>query len=79
MTVDELQAQMNAAPAKGEWLDFDDFELEFGVPKPTQYTWRHKGIGPKSVRLGRRVKYRRTDIEEWIREQERLESVRRER
>jgi excisionase family DNA binding protein len=28
--------------------------------------WRHKGTGPKSFKLGRRVVYREDDLEEWI-------------
>ncbi len=32
--------------------------------------WRHTGgeLGPKSFKVGRRVMYRRTDVEQWIRE-----------
>ena len=28
--------------------------------------WRHKGTGPKSFKLGRRVVYREDDLETWI-------------
>jgi len=28
--------------------------------------WRHLGIGPDSFRLGRRVVYRRDDLDRWI-------------
>ncbi|WP_138756871.1 helix-turn-helix domain-containing protein [Modestobacter altitudinis] len=28
--------------------------------------WRHLGIGPRSFRLGRRVRYRRDDLRTWI-------------
>lgn len=28
--------------------------------------WRHVGIGPPSFKLGRRVKYRRADLEAWV-------------
>ncbi|VEI03733.1 Predicted transcriptional regulator [Acidipropionibacterium jensenii] len=31
--------------------------------------WRHEGIGPKSFKLGRSVRYRRADIEAWVTEQ----------
>ena len=28
--------------------------------------WRHAGTGPKSAKLGRRVVYRRADVERWV-------------
>lgn len=39
--------------------------------------WRTKGRGPKSVRLGRGVVYRRSDVLAWIAEQEHAEQERR--
>jgi len=32
--------------------------------------WRFSGTGPRSFRLGRRVVYRRTEVEAWLAEQE---------
>jgi excisionase family DNA binding protein len=28
--------------------------------------WRHKGTGPRSARLGKRVVYRTSDVEAWL-------------
>jgi hypothetical protein len=42
-----------------------------GVPLGTLRYWRHAGIGPASFTLGRRVVYRRSEVERWIAEQER--------
>ena len=39
------------------------------APVATLRYWRHLGTGPRSFRLGRRVVYRRTDLETWINEQ----------
>lgn len=37
------------------------------VPAATLRFWRHLGDrGPRSFRLGRRVLYRRSDVEQWI-------------
>lgn len=36
------------------------------VPAGTLAYWRHVGGGPKSGKLGRRVVYRRTDVQAWI-------------
>nr|WP_261880261.1 helix-turn-helix domain-containing protein [Mycobacterium marinum] len=36
------------------------------LPVATLRYWRHVGEGPKSLKLGRRVMYRRADIERWL-------------
>jgi excisionase family DNA binding protein len=41
-----------------------------GVPITTLYQWRHKRVGPKSLRVGRHLRYREADLETWLREQE---------
>jgi excisionase family DNA binding protein len=40
-----------------------------GVPIATLYQWRHKGIGPKSRRIGRHVRYKSDDVRAWFEEQ----------
>lgn len=44
---------------------------ETGIPLATLRWWRHEGkTGPKSFKLGRRmVRYRRSDVEQWLEEQ----------
>lgn len=37
-----------------------------GVPPGTLKQWRYKGTGPRSLRVGRHVRYRPTDVEDWI-------------
>ena len=39
------------------------------IPEATLSFWRHKGKGPKGVRIGSRVLYRQSDVEQWIAEQ----------
>jgi excisionase family DNA binding protein len=36
------------------------------APVATLRYWRHLGTGPTSFRLGRRVLYRRDDLQAWI-------------
>jgi excisionase family DNA binding protein len=36
------------------------------APVATLRYWRHLGTGPVSFRLGRRVLYRRGDLEQWV-------------
>lgn len=36
------------------------------TPAETVRYWRHIGKGPKSFKVGRRVLYRREDVEAWL-------------
>lgn len=41
------------------------------VPVATVYRWRHLGEGPRGIRVsGRHVRFRRSDVEEFLRERE---------
>lgn len=46
-----------------------------GIPVATLYQWRHRGEGPRGFRIGKHVRYRLIDVDEWIEEQ--LEDARR--
>jgi DNA-binding transcriptional MerR regulator len=39
------------------------------APVATLRYWRHLSTGPKSFRVGRGVRYWRSDVVEWLREQ----------
>lgn len=39
------------------------------VPVQTLYEWRTKGYGPKGIRVGRYVRYRREDVLAWVESQ----------
>ena len=41
------------------------------TPVATLRWWRHTGKGPRSFKIGRRVTYRRSDLENWIEAQRR--------
>ena len=36
------------------------------VPLNTLYRWRHRGRGPAAFRVGKHIRYRRNDVEQWI-------------
>ncbi len=38
-------------------------------PEATLRFWRHTGYGPPSAKIGRRVMYRESDVEAWIKAQ----------
>lgn len=39
------------------------------VPVGTVRYWRHHNHGPKGMKLGRHVRFRESDLEQWLREQ----------
>jgi predicted DNA-binding transcriptional regulator AlpA len=42
-------------------------------PESTVRYWRHLRTGPHSFRVGRRVLYRRSEVERWISDRERAD------
>jgi excisionase family DNA binding protein len=44
-----------------------DLAAYLGVPVATIYRWRSLGEGPVAYRVGRHVRYKREEIEEWLR------------
>jgi excisionase family DNA binding protein len=47
-------------------LTVEELAEYLGVPVATIYAWRYHRQGPPGFRVGRHVRYRWTDIEEWI-------------
>jgi excisionase family DNA binding protein len=48
------------------WLSPEDLAAELGVPVKSIYVWNHKGTGPAVTKLGRRVRYSRKAVDEWL-------------
>lgn len=51
-------------------VSIDEVARRLDVPKTTLYGWRYKGKGPRSHRVGRHLRYRWTDVLEWLDEQD---------
>ncbi|GAA1891001.1 helix-turn-helix transcriptional regulator [Streptantibioticus ferralitis] len=45
-----------------------------GISPNTLYVWRHRRQGPPSFCMGRRVMYRISALNEWVRQQEQADS-----
>lgn len=56
----------------GELLTIAEVADSVRVPLATLRYWRYLGTGPRSFRVGRRVVYRRAEIENWLAAQEAL-------
>jgi excisionase family DNA binding protein len=50
-----------------ELLTTEGLAAYLNVPVTTLYAWRHRGEGPPGFRVGRHLRYRRVDVEEWVR------------
>lgn len=46
-------------------LEASDVEAETGIPVRTLAQWRYLNKGPRYLKLGNRVRYRRADIDQW--------------
>jgi excisionase family DNA binding protein len=44
----------------------DDVAGYLQVPLETIYKWRHKGSGPLAIKVGRHLRYRRSDVDVWL-------------
>lgn len=52
----------------------------FDVPLRTVYSWKYRGEGPPTFKVGRHIRYRLTEVEQWLESQrddrEGVESIR---
>ena len=42
-----------------------------GVPRATLYAWSYRSEGPPTIKVGRHLRYRESDIEAWLQHQRR--------
>lgn len=47
-------------------LTVSDLADRLQVPVQTLYAWRHRGEGPRAVRVGRHLRYRIEDVDAWL-------------
>lgn len=48
----------------------EQLSKRLGIPVATLYGWRHKGVGPPALKIGRHLRYRPEAVERWLKEQE---------
>jgi excisionase family DNA binding protein len=51
-------------------LTIDQAAAYLSIPKATLYTWRTRrvGFGPRAVKIGGCLRYRRSDLDAWVAE-----------
>ena len=63
---DQIPDRDHTAEPASELLTIAEAAQLLRTPVATLRYWRHLGTGPRSFRLGRRVLYRRDDLDTWI-------------
>ncbi len=53
-----------------ELLSVEQLAELLGVPVATVYRWNYLGTGPQRLAIGRHVRYRLSDVEAWLRDQQ---------
>lgn len=53
-------------PVHAEMLTIAEVATLLRIPVATLRYWRHRGEGPRSFRMGRSVRYFRTDVLAWL-------------
>ncbi|MFQ6856164.1 helix-turn-helix domain-containing protein [Streptomyces sp. 35M1] len=56
------------------FLTLNKAAMHLGISPNTLYVWRHRRQGPPSFRMGRRVMYRISALDEWVDRQEQADS-----
>jgi predicted DNA-binding transcriptional regulator AlpA len=47
------------------WLTNKDLAARYKVSEKTIQDWRHRGVGPRGVKIGRHVRYLDDAVREW--------------
>jgi predicted DNA-binding transcriptional regulator AlpA len=55
--------------ARSELLDDPALARLLDIPERTPGQWRYRGKGPRYIKVGRHVRYRRADVEAWLSDQ----------
>jgi excisionase family DNA binding protein len=55
-----------AALPSDHLLSVEELSDFLQVPEATLYQWRCKGTGPRGIKVGKYVRYRRTDVDAWL-------------
>ena len=51
-----------------EFISPEDLAELLGIPIRTVYAWRSRGVGPRSYRIGKHVRFKLKDVDEWLEE-----------
>ena len=65
MCVVQLSTEM-----EGTWMQrlmtIHELSDYLQIPVQTLYGWRHERTGPPALKVGRALRYRQTDVDQWL-------------
>lgn len=61
---------MTVAPIESDYMTTAEVSRERRIAPETLRSWRNSNVGPASFKLGRRVFYRRSEVDRWFADQE---------
>ena len=63
----ELDVTRRTQDSKGQrLLSVTELAERLQVPVETLYKWRHRGEGPRPIRLGRHLRFDPVDVDRWL-------------
>jgi predicted DNA-binding transcriptional regulator AlpA len=68
-TVAKVMAAAQGTESPDDLMLTPEVALRVRAPEATLRYWRHRGEGPRSFKVGRRVVYVRAEVERWLAEQ----------
>ena len=66
MRSNATESRTDTTISRTRLLTPEDLAAELGVPVATLYRWRYHGTGPKALRVGRHLRYRRAEVDAYL-------------
>lgn len=60
------RAPLSTVPTADRLMTVEEVSNYLQVPIRTLYRWRVEGEGPLGIRIGKYVRYRRSDLDSWL-------------
>jgi excisionase family DNA binding protein len=61
-----VRSRAEAASGMPRLLSVEELAEMLQVPVNTVYQWRHRGEGPRPIRLGRHLRFDPVDVARWL-------------
>lgn len=59
-------SRASASPGRRALASPQEVADYLGVPVPTLYQWKYRGIGPKVHKVGNHLRYRWAEVDAWL-------------
>ena len=67
--MDPPQQERRSMSSVNKLMTIDEVAEYLQLPKSTIYQWRTRRDGPPGYKLGRHVRYRRSEVDAWVEQQ----------